>query len=40
MIWIGWVLPHADDWWDVSKERVTQYVDRIEGSIKRLDDRG
>ena len=30
----------ADDWWDVTKERVTQYVDRIEGSIKRLDDRG
>ena len=29
-----------DDWWDVSKERVTQYVDRIEGSINRLDDRG
>ena len=29
-----------DDWWNVSKERVTQYVDRIEGSINRLDDRG
>lgn len=29
-----------DDWWDLSKERVTQYVDRIEGSINRLDDRG
>jgi hypothetical protein len=29
-----------DDWWDVSKERVTQYVDRIEGSINRLGDRG
>jgi hypothetical protein len=29
-----------DDWWDVSKDRVTQYVDRIEGSINRLDDRG
>jgi archaellum component FlaC len=29
-----------DDWWDVSKGRVTEYVDRIEGSIKRLDDRG
>jgi hypothetical protein len=29
-----------DDWWDVSKKRVTEYVDRIEGSIKRLDDRG
>jgi archaellum component FlaC len=29
-----------DDWWNVTKERVTEYVDRIEGSIKRLDDRG
>jgi chromosome segregation ATPase len=30
----------ADDWWDVTKARVTDYVDRIEGSVKRLDDRG
>lgn len=30
----------ADDWWDVTKSRVTEYVDRIEGSINRLDDRG
>lgn len=29
-----------DDWWDVTKARVTQYVDRIEGSINRLGDRG
>jgi DNA repair exonuclease SbcCD ATPase subunit len=29
-----------DDWWDVTKARVTEYVDRIEGSVKRLDDRG
>ena len=29
-----------DDWWDVTKARVTEYVDRIEGSVNRLDDRG
>lgn len=29
-----------DDWWDVSKERVTEYVDRIDRSVDRLDDRG
>jgi len=28
----------ADDWWDVSSERVGEYIDRVEGSIKRLDD--
>ena len=28
----------ADDWWDVSKARVTEYVDRVEGSVDRLDD--
>ena len=28
----------ADDWWDVSKARVTEYVDRVAGSIDRLDD--
>ena len=27
----------ADDWWDVSKARVTDYVDRVEGSVERLD---
>jgi uncharacterized protein YicC (UPF0701 family) len=30
----------ADDWWDVTKARVSEYVDRVEGSVKRLDDRG
>jgi uncharacterized protein YicC (UPF0701 family) len=29
-----------DDWWDVSKARVTEYVDRIDRSLNRLDDRG
>jgi hypothetical protein len=29
-----------DDWWDVTKARVAEYVDRVEGSVKRLDDRG
>ena len=28
----------ADDWWDVSKARVTEYVDRVEDSVGRLDD--
>jgi hypothetical protein len=28
----------ADDWWDVTKKRVTEYVDRVEGSVGRLDD--
>lgn len=28
----------ADDWWDVSRKRVTEYVDRLEGSVERLDD--
>ena len=28
----------ADDWWGVSSERVGQYIDRVEESIKRLDD--
>ena len=28
----------ADDWWEVSSERVGEYIDRVEGSIKRLDD--
>jgi hypothetical protein len=30
----------ADDWWDVTRARVSEYVDRVEGSVKRLDDRG
>jgi archaellum component FlaC len=29
-----------DDWWDVTKTRVTEYVDRIDRSVNRLDDRG
>jgi hypothetical protein len=28
----------ADDWWDVTKSRVTEYLDRVEASVKRLDD--
>lgn len=28
----------ADGWWDVSSKRVGQYIDRVEESIKRLDD--
>jgi len=28
----------SDDWWDVSSGRVADYIDRIEKSIKRLDD--
>ena len=27
----------ADAWWDVSSERVREYIERVEGSIKRLD---
>jgi DNA repair exonuclease SbcCD ATPase subunit len=30
----------ADDWWDVTKARVTEYVDRVDKSVNRLDDRG
>jgi hypothetical protein len=29
-----------DDWWDVTKARVTEYVDRIDRSLNRLDDVG
>ena len=28
----------AEQWWDVTKERVTEYVDRVENSVDRLDD--
>jgi hypothetical protein len=28
----------ADDWWELSKNRVTEYVDRVEASVDRLDD--
>ncbi len=27
----------ADDWWTVSRTRVTEYIDRVEGSVDRLD---
>ena len=27
-----------DDWWDLSVKRVTEYIDRVEDSIRRLDD--
>jgi len=27
----------ADDWWDLSKARVTDYVDRVQASVDRLD---
>ena len=32
------VAATADDWWDVSRDRVREYLDRVETSIKRLDD--
>ena len=28
----------ADDWWDISKERVNEYIDRVQTSVDRLDD--
>jgi uncharacterized protein YukE len=28
----------GDDWWDISSKRVSEYVDRVEDSIRRLDD--
>lgn len=28
----------ANDWWDISKARVTEYVDRVQASVDRLDD--
>jgi len=28
----------ADDWWDVTKGRVSDYIDRVEKSVARLDD--
>ncbi len=30
----------AEDWWDVSRERVADYVGRVEASVARLDTRG
>jgi chromosome segregation ATPase len=28
----------ADDWWDITKARVSEYIDRVEQSVDRLDD--
>ena len=28
----------ADDWWEISAKRVSEYIDRVEDSIRRLDD--
>jgi hypothetical protein len=28
----------ADDWWELSSERVSDYIARVEESINRLDD--
>lgn len=28
----------ADDWWTVARDRVRDYIDRVESSVKRLDD--
>jgi DNA repair exonuclease SbcCD ATPase subunit len=30
----------ADDWWDISAKRVGDYIDRVEASMGRLNDRG
>jgi hypothetical protein len=27
-----------DDWWDITVKRVAEYIDRVEDSIRRLDD--
>ena len=28
----------AEDWWDITAKRVSEYIDRVEDSIRRLDD--
>ena len=28
----------AEDWWDITVKRVSEYIDRVEDSIRRLDD--
>lgn len=28
----------ADDWWEITSKRVSEYIDRVEPSIRRLDD--
>jgi DNA repair exonuclease SbcCD ATPase subunit len=30
----------ADDWWDISVKRVSDYIERVEASMGRLNDRG
>lgn len=30
----------ADDWWDISSKRVNDYIERVEASMGRLNDRG
>ena len=27
----------ADDWWDISSKRVSEYIERVERSVERLD---
>ena len=27
----------ADDWWDITSKRVSEYIDRLESSVERLD---
>jgi archaellum component FlaC len=34
----GLARASADDWWSVSRHRVGDYLDRVEASVKRLDD--
>ena len=34
----GLARASADDWWSVSRDRVRDYIDRVEASVKRLDD--
>jgi hypothetical protein len=28
----------AEDWWNITKQRVAEYIDRVEGSVARVDD--
>ena len=28
----------ADDWWEITSKRVSEYVDRVEDSVRRMDD--
>ena len=27
----------AEDWWDISSKRVSEYIERVERSVERLD---